>query len=67
MHIPDCHNRPERKLLHWAKKASELKDLLSCHHRADGKGAHMPVGDILKEESREGVLRQPSFNLHMLD
>ena len=33
-----------------AKKASELHDLLSCHHRADRKGVHMPVGDISEVE-----------------
>ena len=33
-----------------ATRASEFHDLLSCHHRPDGEGIHMPVGDISKVE-----------------
>ena len=29
-----------------SKRARESHDLLSNHHRADEKGAHIPVGDI---------------------
>ena len=42
--------RPEQKLLHLDRKDSELHDLLSHCHRADGEGIHMSVDDILKVE-----------------
>ena len=35
-----------------AHRSSELHDLMSSHHRANGKGVHMPVGNISKTESR---------------
>ena len=48
------HHRPPRKAeksyYKGSKRASGLPNLLSCHHRADGKGSHMPVGDNLEVE-----------------
>ena len=53
----DCNHIPPRK--DWngsyyigAVRASELHDLLNCHHRTYGKGIHVPVGDILKLKAK---------------
>ena len=41
--IKDCHKR--EKLLHWWPKACH--NLFEQPHKADRKGGHIPVGDIL--------------------
>ena len=38
------------------KGASELHNLLSSHHRANGEGVLIPMDDVSKRESREGHL-----------
>ena len=40
-----------------AIRASKQHNLMNCHQRANGRGVHMPVGDIPKVEGREGCLR----------
>ena len=41
---------------------------MNCHHRADGEGVHIPVGESSKIESREGCLRWPyTCFQHLLD
>ena len=32
---------------------NELQDFLSCHHRTDGNGVHMPVSDISKRKAEK--------------
>ena len=39
-----------------AEKTGELHDLFSFHHRANGNGVYMPVGDISMVEGR-GALK----------
>ena len=36
-----------------AKRVSGLHNLLSCHHRSNGKGVQVPVGDISRVEGGE--------------
>ena len=64
--ITDHHEKTETSYYIEAKRAAELNDLLNCHHKTDGKGAHMPVGDILKLKGRETTLRRPCPHLHCL-
>ena len=56
--MPDRPNQSETQLQttmknDWTRftapvdlRASELHDLLSCHHRFYGKGIHIPVSDV---------------------
>ena len=39
-----------------AKTVNGLQDLLSCHHRSNGKRIQVPVGDISQVEGGEGKL-----------
>ena len=49
-----------------AKRASRLHGLLSHHHRTDGEGVQVPVGDIPQVEGREGRLSGPHSRLQYL-
>ena len=40
-------------------RSSELHDLLSCHHKANGNGIHIPMGNIPKIKSCQGCLARP--------
>ena len=55
-----CHRPPQKdpndSYYTGAERASEL-NILSCYHRDDGKGVHIPVGDISKIEGREWSCR----------
>ena len=67
--ITNCHEKKQYESYYTkAKRVSELHDLLGCHHRANGEGVQMPVGDILQVESREGRWGGPrSRLLYLLD
>ena len=41
-----CRNTGTRVTALVAKRANESHDLSSCHHRVDGKGVHILVGNI---------------------
>ena len=43
-----------------AIEARDLHSLLVCHHRTDGKGVHMPMGNISQREIGKCHLGQPS-------
>ena len=57
--------RPNKSHYTEAIRASKLHNLLSCHHWANGKSIHMPVGDIPKVEKAEKAVHDdqvPAFN-----
>ena len=52
----------DRNKSHYTEaiKTGKLHDLLSCRHRADGKGVHMSVGDIPQKFVHNDKV--PAFN-----
>ena len=48
------------------KRVSGLQDMLSCHHRPNGKRIQVPVGDIFQVGGGEGRLSKPSPCLQYL-
>ena len=62
--LTDLHE----KIYTGAARASELHNLPSHHHRPNGEGIPVPVGDISKAEGREGRMGRPSPSLqHLMD
>ena len=64
-----AHHRPpwkdqKNELLHRGWKSEWTAWPLEVCHKADGKGVHMSVGDILKAEGWEGTMDDhvPAFN-----
>ena len=62
----DCNHRPPRKnqnkeLLYQAIWASELNNLLNHHHKPDGEGIHVSVGDISKGRRLRWCLAKTKF------
>ena len=45
------------------KRVSGLHNLLSRHHRTNGEGVQVPVGDIPQVEGREGRVGGPRSRL----
>ena len=57
--ITDHSKRLDRSDYISVYRPSESHALLSSHHRADGNSVHIPVGDILRTESKETCLEGP--------
>ena len=53
---PTSSKRQIRELLRRSQKGWREQDLVSRHHRTNGKGVQIPVGDISQVEGREGRL-----------
>ena len=64
-HRPPRKNRDESYYI-GAETAIEIHDLLSRHHRAEGKGVDMPMGDITMTEGSEGALGWSGTDLQYL-